>query len=40
MACFRFELTDSPGVDHFALVADPGVIQRLLDNLQRPRSDC
>ena len=40
MACHRFELTDNPGVDHFVLVSDPAVLQRLLTNLQRPRSVC
>lgn len=40
MFCFRFELTDNPGVDHFQLPSDPAVLQRLLDNLQRPRSVC
>jgi len=40
MPCFRFELTDNPGVDHFSLPGDPNVLQRLLANLQRPRSAC
>lgn len=40
MPCFRFELTDNPGVDHFALPSDPDVLQRLLDNLQQPKSVC
>jgi lysophospholipase-3 len=40
MECFRFSLNDSPGVDHFSLPADPGLLQRLLAHLRRPRSDC
>jgi lysophospholipase-3 len=40
MECFRFGLTDNPGVDHFALPGDPGVLSRLLANLARPRSHC
>ena len=40
MPCFRFSLTDNPGVDHFALPGDAGVLDRLLANLARPRSRC
>jgi lysophospholipase-3 len=40
MRCFRFELTDNPAVDHFSLPGNPAVLQRLLTNLQRPRSVC
>ena len=40
MQCFRFSLTDNPGVDHFTLPGDPGVLSRLLANLAAPRSDC
>jgi lecithin-cholesterol acyltransferase len=40
MRCFRFSLTDNPGVDHFALPNDPGVLDRLVANLARARSDC
>jgi len=40
MSCFRFELTDNPGVNHFELVSKPEILQRLLVNLQRPRSVC
>jgi lecithin-cholesterol acyltransferase len=40
MPCFRFSLTDNPGVDHFALPSDPAVLGRLLADLQRPRSNC
>ena len=40
MRCFHFSLTDNPGVDHFALPSDPGVLGRLLADLARPRSHC
>jgi lysophospholipase-3 len=40
MACYRFELTDNLGVDHFALTSNLSVLQRLLTNLQRTRSVC
>jgi lysophospholipase-3 len=40
MRCFRFRLTDNPGVDHFSLPSDPGVLEQLLADLRRPRSDC
>jgi lysophospholipase-3 len=40
MPCFRFELTDNPGVDHFSLPANPGVLERLLANLRRTKSTC
>ena len=40
MSCHRFELTDNPNVDHFTLAGHPTVLQRLLTNLQRPRSVC
>ena len=40
MRCFRFELTDNPGIDHFSLPGNEGVLSRLLANLQRPRSRC
>jgi lecithin-cholesterol acyltransferase len=40
MPCFRFSLTDNPGVDHFGLPSSPGVLDRLVANLQRPRSHC
>jgi lecithin-cholesterol acyltransferase len=40
MHCFRFSLTDNPGVDHFTLTRDEGVLQRLLNNLRRERSRC
>jgi lysophospholipase-3 len=37
---FRFGLTDNPHLDHFTLPSDPGVLQRLVANLRRPRSVC
>lgn len=40
MKCFRFELTDNPGVAHGDLPFNDGVPGRLLTNLQRPRSVC
>lgn len=40
MPCFRFELTDNVGVNHFALPNDASVLGRLLTNLQRPKSVC
>jgi lecithin-cholesterol acyltransferase len=40
MPCFHFSLTDNPGVDHFALPSDPGLLGRFLANLARPRSHC
>src|SRR6478735_1372521 len=40
MRCFRFQLTDNPGVDHFSLPSDPGVLARLVATLARPRSHC
>ncbi len=40
MPCFRFSLTDNPGVDHFELPGDPGVLSRLLADLAGRRSHC
>jgi lysophospholipase-3 len=40
MPCFRFSLTDNPGVDHFSLPGDPGVLGRLVAGLSRHRSHC
>jgi lysophospholipase-3 len=40
MPCFRFSLTDNPGVDHFSLPGDPGVLDRLIANLSQRRSHC
>jgi lysophospholipase-3 len=40
MRCYRFRLTNNPGVSHLGLVTDPHVIRRLLSDLARPRSRC
>jgi len=40
MRCYRFRLTNNPGVSHLELTSDPGVIHRLLSDLARPRSHC
>jgi len=40
MQCFQFGFTDNPGVSHFALPFDPGVLGRLVTNLKLPRSVC
>jgi lysophospholipase-3 len=40
MNCFRFSLTDNPGVNHFALAVDDSVLTRLIAHLKRPRSHC
>jgi lecithin-cholesterol acyltransferase len=40
MPCFRFELTDNSGVDHFSLTSHRPVMDRLLSNIQRPKSVC
>jgi lysophospholipase-3 len=40
MRCYRFRLTNNPGVSHLGLTGDPGVIHRLLSDLARPRSRC
>ena len=40
MRCFRFEFTDNVGVNHARLARETAVLQRLLTNLQRPKSVC
>ena len=40
MRCYRFRLTDNPGVSHLGLTSDPAVIHRLLSDLARRRSRC
>jgi lecithin-cholesterol acyltransferase len=40
MPCFRFSLTDNPGVDHFSLPSNAGVLARLIANANTPRSAC
>jgi lecithin-cholesterol acyltransferase len=40
MRCYRFRLTNNPGVSHLGLTTDAGVIHRLLRDLARRRSRC
>jgi lecithin-cholesterol acyltransferase len=40
MRCFRFSLTDNPGVNHFELPGNKTVLARLVRHLNRPRSHC
>ena len=40
MKCFRFSLTDNPGVNHFALPADPNVLRQVIAAAAQPRSNC
>jgi lysophospholipase-3 len=40
MRCYRFRVTDNPGVTHFGLTTNPGVIHRLLADLARGASHC
>ncbi|PZG16579.1 hypothetical protein C1J01_20615 [Nonomuraea aridisoli] len=40
MRCHRFSLTDNPGVNHGALPTDPALLDRLVTNLERPRTRC
>ena len=40
MPCFHFSLTDNPGVDHFSLPGNAGVLARLVADLGHPRSAC
>jgi lecithin-cholesterol acyltransferase len=40
MTCWHFSLTDSPGVNHFELPSNPGVLARLIANANAPRSSC
>jgi lysophospholipase-3 len=40
MSCHRFMLTDNPGVDHFSLPSDAGVLERLIRSASRARSNC
>jgi lecithin-cholesterol acyltransferase len=40
MRCFRFSLTDNPGVNHFDLPGNEAVLKRLVEHLERPRSHC
>ena len=38
--CYRFEFSDNPDVGHLALADAPAVLDRLVSNVQRPRSAC
>jgi lysophospholipase-3 len=40
MRCYRFSLTENPGVNHFSLPSNPNVLNRLIAELTRPRSQC
>jgi lysophospholipase-3 len=40
MRCFRFSLTDNPGVNHFELPGNAAVLRRLVAHLRAPRSHC
>jgi lysophospholipase-3 len=40
MRCFRFSLTDHPGVNHFSLPSDPSVLSQLIAAAAVPRSNC
>jgi lysophospholipase-3 len=40
MPCFHFSLTDNPGVNHFELPSNSGVLDRLVADAARPPSTC
>ena len=40
MRCWDFSLTDNPGVDHFSLPSNPGLLARLIADANAPRSNC
>ena len=40
MRCFRFSLTDHPGINHFSLPSNPSVLSQLIAAAQQPRSRC
>ena len=40
MKCFHFSLTDNPGVNHFELPGNVGVLDRLVADAARTRSNC
>jgi lysophospholipase-3 len=40
MRCYHFELNDNPGVHHYLLPGDSGLLDRLCTHLQQPRSRC
>jgi lysophospholipase-3 len=40
MPCFHFSLTDNPGVNHFELPSNPGLLNRLVADAAQPPRDC
>jgi lecithin-cholesterol acyltransferase len=40
MSCWHFSLTDNPGVNHFELPGNAGLLARLIANANAPRSNC
>jgi lecithin-cholesterol acyltransferase len=40
MRCYRFSLTDHPGVNHFALPSNDDVLRAVIAAAARPRSNC
>jgi lecithin-cholesterol acyltransferase len=40
MRCYRFSLTDHPGVDHFDLPSNASVLSQLIAAAEAPRSHC
>jgi lysophospholipase-3 len=40
MRCYRFSLTDHPGVNHFALPSNDDVLKAVIAAAARPRSNC
>jgi lecithin-cholesterol acyltransferase len=40
MSCWHFSLTDNPGVNHFELPSNLGVLGRLIEDAAAPRSHC
>jgi lysophospholipase-3 len=40
MKCYRFSLTDNPGVNHFELPSNQGLLDRLVKNAARQPKEC
>jgi lysophospholipase-3 len=40
MDCWHFSLTDNPGVNHFELPGNAGLLARLIAHANTPKSDC
>jgi lecithin-cholesterol acyltransferase len=40
MSCWHFSLTDNPGVNHFELPSDTGLLGRLIEHANAPKSNC